>query len=416
MYGGWRAALFGLPLLAVASAAWATTCRSVANGLFADPLKWDCACVPLGCDTLFIEHDISAPVDLSIASQLVQIESSGSLTVEGRLVFTQSTFSISNYGEVSALTVEFHALDSVANHGSIMSDSLMIFGGDFLNYGVIEVATYCGAGYNPSNQLLWNYGVFDCVELVADKRIRNEGTLRCSSGSVYHYYSTNGTTTAGSFFVEGRLDVDSFASVFVIDTLQIQQYMENYGLIQSGQFVNGWVIGTAQSYIHAGGVLQCGSFLNQDNGFIYGPGTICISGHSENHGTINAPITICDITLDVVAPPYLDVNTGGYLQPIYHCPIGSCSSVGISERTEVALLVYPVPAGRALTLDLGSPGDVSSIDLHDALGRVVRSFRGPFPSYVTVERDGLPAGIYWVTLRSQNGSTVATARVVFVEN
>ncbi len=288
------------------------------------------------------------------------------------------------------------------------ADTLLVYEGEFINRGDLEVPLICGVTFWADQ--FSNFGQMNCGWLESYPPFVNAADLHCADVNASFMFNSGSMTVDGSVRVSVDLGNDAGASLMVLDTLLLFQYAENSGFIQCGQFVNGWSMGTAQTQINAGGVLQCASFLNQSNGFISGPGSICISGHSENHGSINAPIQICDITLDIVAPPYLDVNTGGFSQPIYHCVGNDCATVGVQDLgVEVSDALFPVPASGSFTLR--STLQIASAEIRDASGRVVRTI-GPFNGEIVVPRLGLPAGFYTVVLHTSGSGLPRSLQLI----
>lgn len=393
----------------------AAVCSSVAAGPFQSASAWDCNCNPSACDTVIISHNITSAVDLTLINALLVVNDSGMLQVSGRLAVNAVNVVVN--GSMAATTMEWHLADSLINQGVLVADSFLFFEGDLVNYGSLDAQGYFGVAFFPVSYEVRNYGSVQAGDVFCARYFLNQGLLVCHNAHLMIYYSSMGSADAASVLMQSTIGIGEQANFFVSDTLQIVQSFEDYGFVQCGHFVNGWSIGTAQSQVFAGGVLQCGTFLNQSNGFMSGPGTICIAGHSENHGTINAPITICDISLDVVAPPYMDVNTGGFLQPIAYCNGDACATVEVQETSPAhGISLSPNPSVGNMLLDLDGSSDVARIELLDGLGRLVLVINAPYAGPMTITRDGLDAGAYAVVVRDSAGTVLTRAKAVFVDH
>lgn len=322
---------------------------------------------------------------------------------------------VHNRGSVDATAIEVHLTDSLLNEGTVSADSISFYEGSLENDGSV-VAGFFGVAFFPASYSIHNSGSMDLGDLHCARYFLNNGDLTCSYMNMFILYCSAGAVVTADMFVLGSLGVGADASLFVVDTLQVAQSGEDYGFVQCGQFVNGWSMGTASFQVFSEGVLQCGAFTNQANGSVLGPGTICISGHSENHGGISAPITICDITLEDVQPPYLDMNTGGFLQPITYCGNTACATVGLAEQEEASPVdTYPVPAADRVTIDLRDR-PATALALLDSHGAVVRNVSGPLVGKVVLEREQLPAGVYLVRLLQPSGLGERSIRVLFSDH
>lgn len=400
-------------LMAWCMDACATTCTTVQAGEWGDSSTWDCGCQPEVCDTLIVQHAVSAD-DLVLGSLLFSVVSSGSLSVSGSAVFSASNVRVVVEGEIQAVELVFNTADSVIVSGSVDCARLFFNAGSLLNSGTITASEFCGFSWFPFpfNHAHHNSGYLSCGGLSSYAVLLNTGHLNSVYGN-FTVLSNLGTAVFNDrLFVQSILGVGD-AALVIADTLQVVQLMELYGAVQCGQFVNGWSTGSAQTWLYAGSELVCGNFLNQSNGFLYGPGSLCISGHSENHGVISAPINICDITLAADAPPpYVDVNTGGYLLPIYRCAAGTCATVGMNEPIyREALLLSPNPADD--WVDIAVHPAASEVVLLDGLARTVVAKAGPFTGVVRLARNGLPDGCYMVLVTDDAGQVISRERLFF---
>lgn len=395
----------------------ASACNSIADGSFSDPATWDCGCIPSTCDSINIGHVVNTSDDLVLSSLFIQIFPDGQLILEGGLLITGGTNVLLNHGVLSAARMEIHVNDSTQNLGSIVADTLLIYEGDFVNRGSLTAASFFGAAFFPTMPHVWNFGQFQTGNLFCARNLGNEGSLSSSDAHFAVYYSSSGTFLARSVFIQGNLGVGQLADFFVTDTLRIVQDFENYGFVQCGHFQNGWTLGDAVSQVFSGGVLQCGSFFNRSGCQIRGPGTVCISGHSENHGVISGPITICDISLENPISPYVDDNQGTYLLPVYNCGTTACATVGsLDALNPDDSRLYPSPTSGSFIIQ--SPLLLSSVSavVRDGTGRERMSVSVGLRECEELYIGNLSPGIYSVELRDPAHRRVAMFQVMLAQD
>lgn len=393
----------------------AASCHSVTDGAFGNPLVWDCQCVPASCDTLVISHAVTSGESILLVGSFLLVEATGSLEVQGRLRMDLSSCEILSSGSLDAGAIEMHLEENLVNHGFMGADSVLLFEGDLTNYGILQATAFFGDAFFPAAYWVRNFGQMDLGDIYSGRPWRNDGELIAERANFGWFHAQAGSAQFSSVFVQVFMEVLAPGSVFVHDTLRIVQSFDDYGFVQCGHFLNGWSIGTAQAQVFGGGVLQCGTFTNDEGHFISGPGAICISDHSENHGVINAPITICDITLDVAVPPYLDVNTGSFQQPISYCSNASCLTLDVPENQGLRVMAYPIPAVDEVAVDIRGTG-VADLEVVDVTGEVVRRVEGPFSHKLVLKRAGLASGVYLVRMHMVADGVVRTTRILFVDN
>lgn len=352
-----------------------------------------------------------------IASQLFRIEEQGALVTSSSIRFGIGSSNVLVDGWLSAVYLEFNVSDSVTINGEVDCDTLLLSRGALINRGVVAaVSTLAISVY--ANYLL-NWAHLECGYLATYRVVGNEGVLVCDSAAVGEFYSQTGSTTVnGSMLAFIDLGIlGPQASLMVSDDLQLVQYMENYGSISCGHLLNGDTVGTAISRIYGTGVVQCEAFTNAESGRLYGPGTLCVAGHSENHGLVGGPVRICDATPTSSTPPFMDVHDGALLLPIYGCSSTVCASLGLPETPFPAYAVLsPQPATESFTITLSDPEDVASIILIDATGRIMRSIAGPFSGTVGIDRENLQSGLYIVMINDRIGRPITSTRAVFADH
>lgn len=393
--------------------AGASVCVTIADGAFSDLGNWSCACDPHSCDTVLVGHHMVADGDVLLSFGRLTIIANGSLRASGSIRFMAGFEGATIHGELAAAAVELNSTDSVVVHGLVTCDTLLAGYTRLANRGAIVAERFFGATWYPGVQAFINAGSLRAARLATARMLWNEGVVEADTATMDWYYGTTGMSFFGRVPYIRTAFVEVGSGFHVTDTLRIFNRLEVNGSLSCGTFVIGGSGSLAQTWLYAGSELVCGSFLNQSNGFLYGPGSLCISGHSENHGVISAPINICDITLAADAPPpYLDVNTGGFLQPIYRCAVGTCATVDIEGPSSTsALSCAPVPAQEEVVLRF--PGLAGSILLHDAQGRVAARLQGPFQGEARVRRSCLPDGWYAARMLGLDGGLMGMVRVLF---
>lgn len=342
--------------------------------------------------------------DYGIEAGMVKVEAGGAVVASHRLSLSGR---IENDGAISAQWLWLHGLNNLLNAGSIEGGVVILAKDSLFNTGSIAAEDSLVVGYY---RRFFNSGSIDAGFLYDLGYLFNAGELRVDSAISRFFQNTglfrvNGALFVGGWFInEGELEAGAIAVV---------SGFENSGVTRCfGAFENGmWA--AADSYILEGGELYTVDFVNSEDCTLSGPGTLCISGHSENHGAIAGPINICDITLAADAtPPYLDVNTGGFLQPIYRCAAGTCATVDIADPGGIAALsCSPVPAHEEAVLRF--PGMAGSVMLRDAQGRMAAWWNGPFHGEARIPRSGLPDGWYAAHVLGADGGPIGTVRLLF---
>ncbi|MBL0129675.1 MAG: T9SS type A sorting domain-containing protein [Flavobacteriales bacterium] len=389
-----------------------SSCHSVANGSFSDPGSWDCGCVPTACDTVVISHQLWIDGPLDFTSPVLWITAEGVLSSNAVFRLLPDSRTVLVDGQLTAEHVLFATLDSVLVNGSIIADTLSIYNCTFTNRGFIDVPALLGVSFWCD--YFFNYGQVVTDLLVSYSAFANDSAIVCTKAGMTDLYNTGNVTVNGSLLISSFLENGADATLSISDTLLVVQYMDNYGYIGCDQFINGDSVGTAFSHIYTGGLLQCNGVINGENGYLYGPGTLCISGHSENHGLVSGPIRVCDTTPTNSTAPFMDVHDGSVFLPVYGCGGVACSTVGVPEPIADALFVLsPQPAAESFTIRYKRFQDIGSVTLRDATGRAVRSINGPFGETILVQREVLRAGLYIVVINGRDGHPITSSKAIF---
>lgn len=133
----------------------------------------------------------------------------------------------------------------------------------------------------------------------------------------------------------------------------------------------------------------------------------CFETHEgEDHTPHISNAAIYDTTLNLTRNFLAHFVCGESLSCTYGPEITSVDE--LSENTE--LMLYPNPATEYAQLNLDGFKGTSSISMMDINGKIVRAFHCT-GNQTQIARNGLPAGIYFIQVRSENKT--GTAKIVF---
>ena len=145
-------------------------------------------------------------------------------------------------------------------------------------------------------------------------------------------------------------------------------------------------------------------------GTISGQGYICVSEATVNYGSIQGQVDVCDLSPTTSTPPYLDNHTGTVAASVTYCTGGACH-VGMPEESTLEnLRAWPVPVNAQVTLDGLPVGPTCTVEVRDAVGRVIPVRTMRYGDRVDVEMALLPVGVYALVLSTP--SETRSVRVV----
>jgi para-nitrobenzyl esterase len=122
----------------------------------------------------------------------------------------------------------------------------------------------------------------------------------------------------------------------------------------------------------------------------------------------NGPLYL-DTTMNLVRNFLATFVCGDAQACNYQNPLNGISNY---ELSQAEIHCYPNPAGRMLTIDLGEfHGEPATLTLFNNMGQVVRTCEGIHDSRFSLERGGLPSGLYLVSVVVKGKRFVS--RVVF---
>lgn len=389
----------------------ATECVTIASGSFADVNVWDCGCDPSSCDTLTIQHVLTATQQLTLTNALIHITSAGTISSTDDIsIFGK----VVNEGTVDALLLYQTQLSPVfLNLGFVHVEEGRFWGDTLRNHGRIEVV---GMLQTREWTRLVNHGRVDGHYLEASV-LYNYDTLSFDSAALFAAQVNEGHAMfSGSVIVWGDW-LNEAGGILEADTVTIWNGLDNYGDVFAHrliQFGNDSVAGIAMDDFPATARIECGSFKNHAH--IMGSGTICVMDSSINYstGSISGTLDICDASLSTTSPPFIDLNLGTVSSEVGWCG-GTACFTGWRDVRAVDLQVFPVPSvdGVFVRTGVNMPiGHARMIGISGAVNEVaIASPGGP----LRILRGPLPAGLYQLELLGQDGRRLGFARVLFAD-
>ncbi|MCC6400181.1 MAG: hypothetical protein IT227_05405 [Flavobacteriales bacterium] len=350
-----------------------TTVSSVVDGDWTAPSTWDCGCVPQNGDTVVVQHAVALPMDVVHWGGAIRITTSGALIGSGPSGFW-SNAPFTNAGQVSVhrlVLPEGNAwTDSILNSGTIATTRMAVRRRG-RNTGVITaidslVFDHCSFHNEATissrvtwvrDSLLWNDGLFISYRLIVDSTglFHNVGTCRVLDHlAVRSSGNFNVATGAVETHVLGDADIRWGLNVW-------DAHMQVDGRLHLD---DAEVPIPHLTFFVAGGSIHAQHFRNQ--GWVAGPGTICIADSAENLGLLHSGLTVCDATPTTFTWPYLDLNTGTVDPGVLVCPQGSCTVGGRDLQSPDAVRLLRAD-GRWTVAGLND--GPAMVELVDAAGR-----------------------------------------------
>ncbi|MBK6627543.1 MAG: hypothetical protein IPJ87_10985 [Flavobacteriales bacterium] len=349
------------------------TVSSVTAGAWTSAGTWDCACVPQTGDTIVVQHSVGLPSNVVHLGGAIRITATGALVGSGPSgLWSNAPFT--NAGQVSVhrlVLPEGNAwTDSLLNSGTIATTRMAVRRRG-RNTGVITaidslVFDHCSFHNEATissrvtwvrDSLLWNNGLFISYELIVDSTglFHNVGTCRVLDHlAVRSSGNFNVATGAVETHVLGDADIRWGLNVW-------DAHLQVDGRLHLNDVE---VPIPHLTFFVQGGSIHTGHFRNQ--GWVAGPGTLCIADSAENLGILHPDLTICDATPTSFTWPYLDLNTGTVDPAVLVCPTGSCT-VGGTDRHGPRVIRLVRGDGRWTVT--GLPEGHVEVELIDAGGR-----------------------------------------------
>ncbi len=389
-----------------------SVCHTIADGAFDNEAVWDCGCDPYSCDTLIIQHVLTADAIIVLANDLIHITAAGSLVLLDQVsVFAE----LRNEGSIEALRLyQTQTAGTLTNHGTITVDEALIWGDSALNMGAIHAATLFQTGLGTR---VMNYGRMDGHYLEANV-LYNYDTLSFDSASLNFAQDNLGFAEFHNTITVLGMWTNEESGTLTADTAIIWHTLHNRGLVIANdllQFGNDTMAGSELDDFPSTARILCRHLKNY--GHIQGLGDICIQDSSINYSTglIDQTPDICDATLAAAEEPFIDLNFGVVTGSVNWCAQTSCATgLNDAHSFDEAVDVYPVPAMAEVFFKLASWRTVSTIRLTDLKGAIhVRGLTGQ-DGIVHVARGELASGVYQAELFNADGERLGSAQVVFI--
>ena len=390
----------------------ASTCNTITSGEISNPLIWDCGCAPSTCDTLFIDHAVSANESLTFSNALVNVTFTGSLASTDTLTFT-GLFQNDGAVDVRRIVQPFGTHWWV-NNGTITASVLWLWGDSALNTGTMHAIDTLNLG---QYSIVTNHGRMDGDFFWAGG-FYNFDTLAFQGANLDLVFVNLAYAHFGACLVSVGTLFNEPSAYLEVDTLLDLNSIENNGFMKVGRLLQ---IGRSDlpfqcnlDHFPFNAHIECGNLKNF--GHIQGHGDICVQDSSINYATglIDLGPDICDATLSTSVEPFLDVNLGTVGSAVGWCAQTSCiTSIFPTTVNEVVLVAFPVPANSQVSVQFPFAWSVASVSLFETAGRLVRTTAHIGLQEVSIERGSLPEGFYFALLRDNSGMVLGKASIIF---
>ncbi|MFZ1691578.1 MAG: hypothetical protein WAT74_00150 [Flavobacteriales bacterium] len=289
-----------------------------------------------------------------------------------------------------------------------MCDVLIAQADSTINFGNIACGDSLVLGWWKA---LANSGSISTAVLLDLGALNNFGTLACGSAQARTFFNSGSfgvvdtLYNTGSILNDGSLQAGHLITVSGVQTS---------GPIEvGGLFLNG-LLGNADSRINQGGRIEVQDFINSVESEIRGPGELCITGHSENHGTLRGSLIICDLSPSMSMAPFLDVNTGTFWNEVTYCTNSTCSWTSLSgDGAGWEVRCFPSPASNTFSLSLGREVQTAHvIEVYGPTGRMITSLAGPFEPRFMISCSGWSSGLHQVRIIDSSHMPIATMPVL----
>jgi hypothetical protein len=158
-------------------------------------------------------------------------------------------------------------------------------------------------------------------------------------------------------------------------------FLQGNVLSQGGTISVSGTLEVVGSFVNNGELIMDGGFFQVEGDLqnillIDGDGSICVYDSTNNEGSINGTVDICDATPTTSIAPIVDQNTGTIAGTVTYCTNSVCSFAGIEDHAQDRIGVYPDPAASGGSIRLtGDLRDLRSIALVDATGRTAQAWK-----------------------------------------
>lgn len=351
------------------------TQTTVANGNWSDPATWG-GMPPITSGTVIINHAVILDMDYSHNSGSITINAGGSLNgvspMRGfALNYPSGTATLSVSGTFNVGRTLLNS-STITNLGTFKADSLL----NFATFTNTASATINATEFmNNTGGTITNMGTIISSNFLNLESVTNSGSLHSNDFRNTKSFSNSAT---------GVMTIDH--NFLNTDTLSLNAVFTNDGSVSVG---NDWQNGMSPATIQ-------------------GSGSFCIQNNTWNRGLMNGTFDFCDLT-----GGNLDLNTGTIASGITYCTF-PCA-LGIDEPLEhINFSIYPNPFSTQTTLQVDYSLNNATVTIVNCYGQVVKQLTAIEGNTITLSRDNITNGIYFIRLTEEN-KTIATERLIIID-
>lgn len=391
------------------------TITSVADGNWYMPTTWSCTCIPLGTDTVIINHKVILDNDFLIAGGSVTIGVSGSLTENANnryFAMNSGTFTnggLFNVGRVAMnggnfinndsciINSQFYSASKAINNSVITGVDSLLIAKKFVN----NSSAILEADKLLNNDSLVNKGILTVTDLSNFLFFKNK-----HNAEFVNFYNAgfgqnegdiifNDFSNSGQYLNFGTMHGSANATNFnylYIDTLGQLLVQHDFSNLDSAG---------SEAFILLQGLLHVAdNFYNEDT--ITGTtGNICVGQLSTNNGAMMGSWDFCGLTS---SGGHVTLNNG-YISPaITYCTKSCAAPVAEIQEKSAVLSVYPNPSNSIVNFEFDIPQENAIFILSDITGRLVFTEQNIKGSKYMFEGSQLPSGIYIYNIEISNKS------------
>jgi len=364
--------IYAISLLAFISLSNTLSAQTtVQNGNWSDPMTWG-GTIPITTGTVVINHKVTLDIDYAHNSGSITINASGALT--GNSIMRGFAL---NYPSGSAnLTVDgdFNVsrtalLSGTVNIGGTLEADSLLNNSTLTNGGTITATQL----FNNTGGMMTNTGTINALNFLNIETLTSYGTIDATDffNSKYFTNATGANMTVNHDF----LNLDSLASPAILT--------------------------------NDGSIVVQHDFRNGDQ--INGSGKFCIYNNTWNSGAITGTIDFCDQTGND-----FDLNTGTIAGTVTYCANPCFANIKENTSKDLVVEVYPNPFTTSTTLQTETPLNNATLTLYNSYGQIVQQLTNINGQSVTIFRDNLSNGLYFMRLTEDN--RLITAKKLEINN
>lgn len=350
---------------------------SVADGNWSNPATWG-GSPPITTGTVVINHKVTLDVDYAHNSGSITVNASGELNGNSSmrgfaLNYPSGTATLTVNGSFNVARTLLYS-STITNSGTIEADSLLNYATLTNNTSAIinatEFTNYIGG-------TITNDGAINTNNFLNLETVSNTGTLRA-----------NDMTNTKSFTNSATGIMNIYFDFLNADTLT----------------------GPGPAILTNNGSLTVGhDFQNGANpSTIEGSGTICVQNNSLNRGTMNGTFDFCDLT-----GGNIDSNIGTIASGVTNC-LQPCTLSTDEWSEHYNLDIYPNPFSKQATLQIDYLLNNATLKVVNYFGQTVQKIEHISGNSVTLSRENLTSGLYFIRLTEGN-KTIALEKLVITD-